>query len=380
MKIAVVVNELNVRGGTHKQVLRLCQYLRENKIDFMICTKKYDENKTYREFKEFDVTSLYYDSTEWENANHRDDNKRLYECIPRDVDIINIHDNQLNALMLRAVLNRKKVVWQINDLPSVFQVGVDSAYRKTIKDILSKIAIKYIAKKVKKITVNVTKNKERVEQIMGRSADVFYCGVDVNDRLKRHSHSEIKSVFNLLSMGVFIPYRNYETLIKVVNLLNKSGYRVKLDIIGNTEFDTKYVEKVKNLIEKTNSEKYVKIWGQVDEDVYTQLFNTANAFAFVNIEQSWGLAVFEAMSAGLPTIVSNSVGAIELLHNNQDAIIVDPLNSSEICDVIKQLIDDKQYYDLISRNAAKAVKEFTWDNLYSSKMLTVFKEITEEVK
>ncbi len=380
MKIAVVVNELNVRGGTHKQVLRLCQYLRENKIDFILCTKIYDENKTYREFKEFDVTSLYYDSTEWENANHRDDNKRLYECIPRDVDIINIHDNQLNALMLRAVLNRKKVVWQINDLPSVFQVGVDSAYRKTIKDILSKIAIKYIAKKVKKITVNVTKNKERVEQIMGRSADVFYCGVDVNDRLKRHSHSEIKSVFNLLSMGVFIPYRNYETLIKVVNLLNKSGYRVKLDIIGNTEFDTKYVEKVKNLIEKTNSEKYVKIWGQVDEDVYTQLFNTANAFAFVNIEQSWGLAVFEAMSAGLPTIVSNSVGAIELLHNNQDAIIVDPLNSSEICDVIKQLIDDKQYYDLISRNAAKAVKEFTWDNLYSSKMLTVFKEITEEVK
>ena len=39
MKIAVVVNELNVRGGTHKQVLRLCQYLKKNKIDFILCTK-----------------------------------------------------------------------------------------------------------------------------------------------------------------------------------------------------------------------------------------------------------------------------------------------------------------------------------------------------
>lgn len=54
-------------------------------------------------------------------------------------------------------------------------------------------------------------------------------------------------------------------------------------------------------------EKYVKIWGQVDDDTYDKLFNVANAFAFINIEQSWGLAVFEAMSAGLPTIVSNSV-------------------------------------------------------------------------
>lgn len=380
MKIAVVVNELNVRGGTHKQVLRLCQYLKKNKIDFILCTKIYDKDKTYIEFNEFDIISLYYNSIEWENANHKNDNKRLYQCIPKDVDIINVHDNQLNGLMFRATLNHKKIVWQINDLPSVFQVGVDSSYKNTIKDVISKKIIKYIAKKAKRITVNVTKNKERVEQVMGITADVFYCGVDVNEGLKQHTHSDLELNFNLLSMGVFIPYRNYETLIKVVNLLNESGYRVQLDIIGNTEFDPQYVETVKSLIDKTCSKNHVKIWGQVDENMYIKLFNKANAFAFVNIEQSWGLAVFEAMSAGLPTIVSNSVGAIELLHDNKDAIIVDPLDSSEICDAIKKLINDEKYYELLSKNASNAVKEFTWDKLYSSKMLAVFNEIMEEDK
>lgn len=380
MKIAVVVNELNVRGGTHKQVLRLCQYLKKNNIDFILCTKIYDKNRTYREFQEFNIIALYYNSTEWEKSHHKEDNKRLYQCIPDDIDIINVHDNQLNGFMFRAILNHKKIVWQINDLPPVFQVGVDHSYKKTIKDIIGKKIIKYIAKRAKKITVNVTKNKERVEQAMGVDAEVFYCGVDVNDRLIQHSYSDLKSVFNLLSMGVFIPYRNYEMLIETVQLLKKSGYKLRLNIIGNTEFDPQYVEKIRNMIQKTKLESYIKIWGQVDDEVYTTLFNEANAFAFVNIEQSWGLAVFEAMSAGLPTIVSNSVGAIELLHNNQDAIIVNPKNSREICDAIIRLISDEQYYNSISRNAANAVKSFTWDDLYSSKMLAVFNEIMEEVK
>ena len=42
MKVAVIVNELTVRGGTHKQVLRLCQYLEKKEIDFVLCTKYYD--------------------------------------------------------------------------------------------------------------------------------------------------------------------------------------------------------------------------------------------------------------------------------------------------------------------------------------------------
>ena len=31
---AIVVNEMNIRGGIHKQVLRLCQYLKRNNIKY----------------------------------------------------------------------------------------------------------------------------------------------------------------------------------------------------------------------------------------------------------------------------------------------------------------------------------------------------------
>ena len=132
------------------------------------------------------------------------------------------------------------------------------------------------------------------------------------------------------------------------------------------------------MISEYKLDRTIKIWGQVDDETYTELFNEADAFAFINIEQSWGLAVFEAMSAGLPTIVSNSVGAIELLHNGKDSIIVNPQNVDEISDVLKHLLIDSDYYNRISDEAARVVKEFTWEKLYSSKMLEIFEKMEKK--
>lgn len=377
MKIAVIVNELNIRGGTHKQVLRLCQYLREHNINFVLCTKIYESEKTYKEFENFDIISLYDEKSNLKNYGQKHDNRDLFSIIPDDVDIFNVHDNQLNGLIYLALRKRKKVVWQINDLPSSFHVGVNKKSDNLFKDYLTKLAIKHMAKKIDTITVNVSKNRDRVKNGMKKDAKVLYCGVDINKGLKKHSFSDLGEEFTVLSMGVFLPYRNYEALIYSVDKLRREGCKIRLDIIGNTDADVEYVKMIQNMIIERKVDKYIKIWGQVDDDTYNKLFNAANAFAFVNIEQSWGLAVFEAMSAGLPTIVSNSVGAIELLHHNVDSIIVDPQNIDEICATLKKLIIDKAYYNRISDEAAKAVTEFTWDKLYSSKMLEIFQKLSE---
>ena len=42
------------------------------------------------------------------------------------------------------------------------------------------------------------------------------------------------------------------------------------------------------------------------------------------------------------------------------------------------LKNSKEYYKTISDNEYEIVKTFTWDNLYNSKMLELFKEIVGE--
>lgn len=395
MKIAIVVNELNIRGGTHKQILRLCEYLVAQKNDVTIYTKYLDLDKTYPEFSNFSIVCVPPKNEIDKNRKNGifkkiknkfsiiSDNLSLLKKIPKDVDIINVHDQAVTPVVYYAkkYCKNAKVVWQINDLPNCFFVGVSqdtNSGRNKIMRRLERHFIRKAAKKCDRITVNVSKNKLRVEENLKCPAEVFYCGVDVNDNLEMHIYPTDAKPLKLLSTGVFFPYRNYESLVLAVDKLSKEGIDVRLDIIGSTKRSEKYAEFVMNLITEKNLLDKVTVWGQVDEDKYNELYNEANIFMFLNIDQSWGLAVFEAMSCGIPVLVSNSVGAIELLHHGEDSLIIEPKDIEEICNSILKLKDNKDVYEAISKNAAEAVKNFTWDRLYNEKVYELFQKLTNK--
>lgn len=385
MKILIVINELNIRGGTHKQTLRLCQYLSKYN-EVKIYTRIYDKDKTYPEFADFDIITPNFKKRKSDKFinkivtkiyNHKVE-KKIIKNLLADSDIVNIHDCCSFAILNIIKHANKKVVLQINDMPQYFLVGNANGKNDTIKNKLYRKLYKFFTKNVDEITVNVTKNKEVVKKCLNRDAHVLYCGVDVNKSLEKHIEMHDNKKINLFSSGVFFPYRNYETLVKVVEKLVKNNIDVHLDIMGSTDMDKEYANFIKNMIDDLNLNEYIKVWGQVDEEKYVELHNNADIFLFININQSWGLAVFEAMSCGLPVIVSNSVGAIELLDNDENSIIVDPENVDEVYDKIMKLKNDATYYEKISDNAYNIVKEFSWDNLYSSKMLEIFENIIKE--
>lgn len=390
MKIAVVVNEINIRGGTHKQVLRLCQYLAKEHIPFELYTKYFDLQKTYPEFAQFKINYLSK-NVRTRNACGKNILKKvknlkeaieeeytLLKIISKDCNIINVHDNGLSWLIYFAKKRKNvKVVWQVNDLLPCFRVGVAEGEQDSLANKRRRFIQKYLTSKVDAITVNVTKNQKRVKQCYHKDAKVLYCGVDQNGSLKQHHFQDNTKIFRILSSGVFFEYRNYETLVQVIEKLADSDINVHLDIIGSTELCPDYANKIKNMILEKGLSEYITIWGQVDEHTYNELHDNADIFAFINVNQSWGLAVFEAMSCGLPTIVSDSVGAIELLHNEVDSIIIDPFDVSAISNKILRLRSDREYYQRISDNAYNATKNFTWDEMYSSKLVAVFEKVEE---
>ena len=130
------------------------------------------------------------------------------------------------------------------------------------------------------------------------------------------------------------------------------------------------------MIDERNLSKHITICGQVDEDEFRRLHTDSDIFIFINLDQSWGLAVFEAMSCGLPVVVSNSVGATEILTNSKNAIFVDPKDSDAIEATIQQLMGDESYYRRISDNAGRFHTQYTWDNAYCSKMLDLIKKVS----
>jgi len=377
MKIVYLINELSIRGGTHKQLLRLCQYSEKQGADFLILTKSYLTDLGYSEFKAFNnkiKVIAPINTSKLSNIKCQLDIAKFLKN--SKTDIINIHDNgfQYVIIFLKLLRSKAKIFWQINDLPICFRVGNLKDTQRKWTYSYSRFIIRFSAKLVDRITVNVSKNKARVQNNLKRDAAVLYCGIDKHLIDLKPIKKEIKfPKIKLLSIGVLFPYRNYETLIEVAKNLIMKNYQVELNIVGSTSLNPGYAQKIEALINDNNLIDNIRILGNIKEDELHNLFTTSDVFLFLNIDQSWGLAVFEAMAYSLPVIVSNSVGAIELLENRRTALINDPLDVNKIAESIEELTIDTNHLNYITTQAKLAISNMSWDEMYSSKLLELFK-------
>ncbi len=367
--IAFIIANLDIRGGTHKQFLKLLDYTAGITDDFIIVTYKVDYAKTYPGFSKYkDKIHVITAARLRHPFTIIKSRKELRELL-RDTDVVNIHDGGFEFLF--PALKDKKVVWQVNDLPPAFSLGASKKQKQNLKTwFLKRIYVNY-SKYIDIFTVNVSKNRDRIRKVFSRDAEVLYCGIepvgihnDTDATLERFKMGQI----NLLSSGVFFPYRNYETQVRVVKLLCAKGYDVKLDIIGSTSLSQVYADSIRRMISDEGLDDRINICGMVDEAEFRRLHQQADIFMFINIDQSWGLAVFEAMSCGIPVVVSNSVGATEILTDNEDSIFVNPTDENEIAEKIIALMADPDRYRTLSDISANFHKKYTWDDAYSSKM------------
>lgn len=372
MKIALVINELNIRGGTHKQLMRLADYLIRKGHVIRIFTKFYESRLCFPELAQMDVVSYEKYFKDGSKLQRLKGYFKMAKDITNFSNIVNIHDNgyAIMQLIFSVKYSKASILWQINDLPAYFKVGntIDSA-PGYLDGVIRKI-YKKVAKDAKLITVNVTKNSERIKEHYNIDSKVIYCGVDLkNPSLPTPPPN--RNEIRLLSIGVFFPYRNYETFLKVIDYINLS-LKIECEgiLVGSTALDPLYAEDIaaKAMLNNTKC----KILGNISEQELNDIYQTSDFFLFLNKDQSWGLAVFEAMNLGMPVILSKSVGATEILEDTKHAIFVDPMDYEQIANKIVELHNKSELKNDLITNAFSHTINMTWDNMYSSKIEEIF--------
>lgn len=107
-----------------------------------------------------------------------------------------------------------------------------------------------------------------------------------------------------------------------------------------------------------NNDPSVKI-GWVDNLV--KELQSSSVFCLPAIEDGCPLACYEAMSCGLPVIISKNTGTYQHVEHGRNGFIIEPKNLSTLIEHIKFLYDD---YDLVRSmgiRARKAIENFTWE-------------------
>jgi glycosyltransferase involved in cell wall biosynthesis len=132
--------------------------------------------------------------------------------------------------------------------------------------------------------------------------------------VNRYSDSTATKVSNLFfSMGRLHEIKGFDILIDAFYLFLKEDKDAKLIIAGG---DDGVGEQLNNQIKKLNIENSVFLIGAIDFDEKKMLLNNCDYFTLASHFESFGIVVAEALSCGLPVVVSNKTPWKDIEINN----------------------------------------------------------------
>ncbi len=403
MKIALLIQGLNIQGGTQHQLLELAHYLKKKNHEVTIYTQSLDEDKCYPELLDgLQVISLKKRSHKKINtiirSNTVSKNKigkifsflinilskinaiRISFLIKKNTDIINPHHTGIleSAWLFKVFYPKTRINWFCNEIPvgeSNYLNFIGKNEKFSLSNILIFLQLKYykiLLQKVDSVAVNDNRNKKLLKEIFNKDS------VNVGTGMNIDKFSFSKNIFKkndeikIISVGLLFPYRRYEDLIRAVSLASKKGTNTSLKIIGNPILSPDYKKKLYSVARKEKIFDNIIFIDSVKEREIIKLYQESDIFVWSCDRNTYGLAVIEAMSCGLTSIVSDTTGVAEILEDNKTALIIPPRDPNLLADKIIYLANNPEKREEIGRNARKFIEDnLTWDH-FGKKMEELF--------
>jgi len=132
---------------------------------------------------------------------------------------------------------------------------------------------------------------------------------------------------NLLYVAEFLPYKNHSCLYTAVNTLLSSDYNITLTLIGgNPDY--------KNPISQ------IRFLGSLSHEQVLNEYPNYDCLVYPSFVESLGIPIYEALSARLPIICSNTIDFLPDT-NMKNIHLFNPHNPDELIKMIKVLYAEK---------------------------------------
>ena len=217
--------------------------------------------------------------------------------------------------------------------------------------------------------------RRRLADEYGVEADVVTNGVDV-DRFTAdpppgvitalRSRAGAGDRFLVLTVGGIEPRKGTDHLFRALAHLRRRWDRPPvLAIIGGHSFQdhTPYRDRVIASMADLDLQfgRDVALLGTVPDDEMAAWYRAADAFAFPSVNEGFGLAVLEAMAAGLPVVVTRLPVFAEYLRFGVDALAVAPGDDEGLADALDTVAHDDGVREKLRQSGPEVAARFSWD-------------------
>lgn len=193
-----------------------------------------------------------------------------------------------------------------------------------------------------------------------------YKKVKVNEKKKRAELGLNADDIILISMGDLVKRKNYQTAIKAVKRTNNS--KVHYLICGaGPEMDN-----LTKLSKSLGIDKQVHFLGfrsDIDE-----LLKISDIFLFTSLQEGLPRSLMEAMASGLPCIVSNIRGNIDLIKNCEGGFLCKSNDEKGFSEAISNLINNEDLLKKMKNINVEKIQKYDISNV-KMKIKKIYEEV-----
>ena len=137
----------------------------------------------------------------------------------------------------------------------------------------------------------------------------------------------------------------------------------QLELWGEEQTDGRpYTKELEDLIHKYHLKERVNLCGNTDDVL--SVYQRASIFAFPSAFEGFGLAMTEAMSAGLPVVAYKSCPAVnELVKDGKTGLLVDD-GTDALAEGLRKLMKDQELRGKMGRAAHEEMKAYAPEKIW----------------
>jgi len=145
----------------------------------------------------------------------------------------------------------------------------------------------------------------------------------------------------------------------LLRAMGKLSGKAELHLFG--QVDPSFREQLSSLVTDD-----VVVHGPVSTERLAEEYTKADIFCLPSVEEGFGLVVPQAMASGLPVIVSDAVGASDLITPGEQGMIVPAMDDVALADALGSLVEDKSLRHQMGALAVKRAQAgCSWDDYVS---------------
>lgn len=276
-------------------------------------------------------------------------------------DIVNCHNFPASWVPHFA---KKPSVWMCNEPPGLYSYLQPLSAKNALKKVFYKPFSLFDRRMTKGIHAIACLDK-RMKEITsigypGRRISVVGSGAELEREVVHTDNGKT----DILFVGALDQHKRAGDIIEAAGLLPDRG--ISVHIVGSGPLRENIESRAREL--KVD----LRMYGNVDENKLYELYSLADLAVYVPESQPWGIFPLETILAGVPTIISDECGVLDILEGGVP--VVRRGEPAALSKLISDVMENPEKHEKgLAEKRALLKKEYTW-KAYSVRMLNLFRE------